>query len=245
MKAVILNSGLGRRMGNLTVDKPKCLVNVDESETILSRQIKMLENAGIKDFLITTGPFEDKIINTLKKYKDINVEYVNNPDYANTNYIYSMLLAKEKIKEDILLLHGDLVFDKDVLFQIINSKNKNTVLIQKDNSNLPEKDFKAKIENNRIKKIGIDLMDKDCYFMIPFYKITKEFIIEWINEMENFGKLNILEVYAENALNKKLDKLELNPEYYENKLCMEIDDKNDLKIWGQKFGVRSSIVYKL
>ncbi|MGM0607779.1 MAG: sugar phosphate nucleotidyltransferase [Candidatus Muiribacteriota bacterium] len=228
MKAVILNSGLGKRMGKLTEDKPKCLVNIKDKETILLRQIKMLENAGIKDFLITTGPFEEKIKKHLKEFNNINIEYVNNPDYENTNYIYSILLAKEKIKQDILLLHGDLVFEQKVLKQLLSSEKKNAVLVDKDNLNLPQKDFKAEIKNNRILKIGIDLLGKDCFFMIPFYKLSKEFIKEWIKEMENFEKNNNLKVYAENALNEILENLELLPEFYENKLCMEVDDIEDL-----------------
>ena len=38
--------------------------------------------------------------------------FVENPIYDKTNYIYSMYLAREYLKDDILLLHGDLVFDK-------------------------------------------------------------------------------------------------------------------------------------
>ena len=47
MKALILNSGLGRRMGVLTSEHPKCMTEVSAQETILSRQLHQIAEAGI------------------------------------------------------------------------------------------------------------------------------------------------------------------------------------------------------
>ena len=61
MKAFILNSGLGYRMGEYTREYPKCMTYIDEKESILSRQLKMLADLNIRDIIITTGPFENKL----------------------------------------------------------------------------------------------------------------------------------------------------------------------------------------
>ena len=61
IKAVIPNSGIGRRMEELTENKPKCLVELGNKDTILGYQIKQLLKNGIKNVLITTGPFEEQI----------------------------------------------------------------------------------------------------------------------------------------------------------------------------------------
>jgi len=53
MKALILNSGRGSRMGILTADKPKALVEV-LGETIIGRQISILSVLGIREYIITT-----------------------------------------------------------------------------------------------------------------------------------------------------------------------------------------------
>ena len=45
MKALILNSGLGSRMGELTSDHPKCMTEISSKETILSRQLNMIAAA--------------------------------------------------------------------------------------------------------------------------------------------------------------------------------------------------------
>ena len=91
MKAIILNSGLGKRMGPLSRHNPKCLIEISQDETILSRQIRILSQNGINSIIMTTGPFENKI----KKYvaqhfPSLNIEYVKNPKYATTNYLYSL-----------------------------------------------------------------------------------------------------------------------------------------------------------
>ncbi|MCC8052233.1 MAG: phosphocholine cytidylyltransferase family protein, partial [Clostridiales bacterium] len=49
MNALILNSGIGSRMGVLTSEHPKCMTEISRTETILSRQLTMLAQAGITE----------------------------------------------------------------------------------------------------------------------------------------------------------------------------------------------------
>ena len=59
MKALILNSGCGSRMGVLSAKCPKCMTKISVRETILSCQLQMLSEVGITQVVITTGPFEE------------------------------------------------------------------------------------------------------------------------------------------------------------------------------------------
>ena len=61
MKALILNSGTGSRMGVLSSQHPKCMTEISSRETILSRQLRMLSEAGVTQAVITTGPFEEAL----------------------------------------------------------------------------------------------------------------------------------------------------------------------------------------
>ena len=63
MKALILNSGLGTRMGVLTSEHPKCMTEISTNETILSRQLQQLAEAGIREVVITTGLFDTVLVN--------------------------------------------------------------------------------------------------------------------------------------------------------------------------------------
>lgn len=123
MKALILNSGLGARMGGITANRPKCLVNLDEEETILGRQLKLLKDVGIKEVIITTGIYESDIREYCNNLGlDFKYTFVNNPLSNKTNYIYSIYLAREFLDDSIVLMHGDLVFDYQVLNNLMNCK---------------------------------------------------------------------------------------------------------------------------
>lgn len=124
MKAIILNSGRGSRMGVLTSEHPKCMTEISTTETILSRQLGLLIEAGITDIVITTGYYDEILVNYCKSLKlSANFTFVNNALYEQTNYIYSIYCAKKVIEdEDIVLMHGDLVFEYSVLEDVINSK---------------------------------------------------------------------------------------------------------------------------
>ena len=60
MKAVILAAGPGTRLRPLTNEVPKCMVEVD-GRTLLERQIEMLKEVGIKDFIFCVGIFNEKL----------------------------------------------------------------------------------------------------------------------------------------------------------------------------------------
>ncbi len=239
-QVIILNSGTGSRMGELAEARPKCLVKIGNGENILGRQLNIFERFGLNDILITTGPFEDQI----KDYLDgrpewLPVSLVNNPDYEQTNYIYSLILAGEFLRNknpgEIILLHGDLVFDPEVLDKLLASGCRNAVLTNP-NIELPEKDFKAEMENGLVKKVGVDLFGENCVFLIPFYRLSGQAFSVWLEEMERFRARGELKVYAENALNNLLPGLGLYPVELENEFCMEIDDRTDLEVARSYYG---------
>ena len=78
MRALILNSGIGKRMGILSSQHPKCMTVIDKGETILSRQLKLLYQCGITEVIITTGPFEKVLMrrflsswSTCRRFKNL------------------------------------------------------------------------------------------------------------------------------------------------------------------------------
>lgn len=229
MKAIILNSGIGKRMGKLTQDKPKCLIELTNSETILQRQLRLLEEHGITDIIITTGPYREQIFNHVgEKFSNLNIEYIHNQLYDKTNYIYSVnLIERDLIDEDILLLHGDLVFDDKVLEKLIDSKDLNSVLVNKEIS-LPAKDFKGRIIEDRVKEISIDIFDSNCYLLMPLYKLNRNDFLLWLDRIQIYINRNKCNVYAEEALNEILEEIILGCTYYNNELCGEIDTIQDL-----------------
>ena len=228
MKALILASGKGERLYPVTKEIPKPLVEI-RNRAILGIQLDNLMGCGIKDVIITTGFFEAKIKEYVKeKYSNLNVSYVHNPKYNSTNYIYSMWLTKEFIDDDIILLHGDLLFEKKLLERLIDEKG-NRVLVNK-KIEVPEKDFKAVIVNDRVIKIGIEFSGENAFACLPMYKFSKADFLFWLNESEHYIEKGEVNIYAENVFNDISDELLIYPLYFNDELCMEIDTKEELEI---------------
>ena len=206
MKAIIFNSGIGSRMGNLTKDKPKCMVKLYNGETIFERQIRILSECGINDFIVTTGPYKESIIETADKYSELNFTFVENSNYMNTNYIVSMNNACKFLDDNVLLMHGDLVFNKRLIEKILRDKRESICLFN-EKKELPKKDFKGKFQGNILKEVSVDIFDDNCYAFQPLYKLSKKNIKMWKKKVAEFVKNGNTKVYAEEALNKITDKI--------------------------------------
>lgn len=227
MKIIMLNSGLGSRLGNLTDNVPKSLVEINSNQTIFSRAINILSDYS-EDFIITTGYLNNVLIKYVENnFPDFNFNFVHNPVYDKTNYIKSIDLIDE-LNEDIVLLHGDLVFSKYVAEKIIKSDNSSVVIDS--SAELPKDDFKAKIIENKVNYISTKYFGENAFACQPFYKLKKEDWKLWKNKIREFCQDGKTEVYAENALNELLDKqIFLQPLDIMGDLCSEIDTKEDLE----------------
>ena len=226
MIAIILNSGRGSRLGKYTEEIPKCMVDIGEGETIISRQLTILKQCGIEKIIITTGYLQDLLIDYVKRlYIGLNISYCYNDEYMVTNYIES-LNRVPFINEDCLLLHGDLIFDKDILDDIIAFSG--SCIIADSSAPLPEKDFKARVNNGNVKKIGVDVFGEDAVSVQPLYKLTTADWKLWKERIALFCKQGIKNVYAENALNEVLDVIDLQMVEVNAKFCGEIDNEEDL-----------------
>ena len=233
MKALILNSGLGQRMGMITNEHPKCMTEISPHDTILSRQLRMLVSFGIEEVVMTTGYYDKVLVDYCNAlHLPLKYTFVNNPLYDQTNYIYSIYCAKEELKDDdILLMHGDLVFESLAMEAVIN--NENSCMAVSSTSPLPEKDFKAVIQDGRIVKVGVEFFE-NAMAAQPLYKIKKEDWLVWLARIEMFCEAGNRKVYAENAFNEVADQCKMVPCDVQDMLCSEIDTPEDLKGVSQK-----------
>jgi len=229
MKALILNSGLGHRMCVITKEHPKCMTEISFKNTILSRQLRQLVSFGIEEVVMTTGYYDQVLVDYCDKlHLPLRFTFVNNPLYADTNYIYSIYCAKEYLKDDdIILMHGDLVFESLVLESVIDSPV--SCMAVSSTLSLPEKDFKAVIKNNQIAKVGIEFFD-DALAAQPLYKIKKEDWLVWLKKIEEYCENDNRKCYAENAFNEVSDKCKIYPCDVKDMLCAEIDTPEDLEV---------------
>lgn len=242
MKAIILNSGMGSRMGDKTISCPKCMMKLSEQETILSRQLKLLNEFDIKDIIITTGynsQLLEEYYNSLEL--DLDVLFIKNEKYQTTNYIYSIYCAREYLDDDVILMHGDIVFEKAVLLQLLELKNSSMVVSSIEE--LPKKDFKALTVGNKIEKIGIDFFESAVAAQ-PLYFLKKNDWNVWLEKIVEYCENGKTNVYAENAFNDISEKCNIETFDIKDMLCREVDTPEDLeKIIKELEKVKNKIVY--
>lgn len=236
MKAIILNSGMGSRLGKLTEHIPKSMIEIGKNETIFSKAINILLTYNIDEFIITTGYLSDVLEDYVKNtFPEVNFTFVHNPVYDSTNYIKSLDFVEDNILDDLFLLHGDLIFDKEVV-DMLSSCDESCMVVDS-SIEIPEKDFKAKIDNNLVRKVSVKYFGNDAVACQPLYKLKNEDWALWKKNIRNYCDNDNTNVYAEEALNEllneqiKLKAIDINGYY-----CSEIDNEEDLNNYKNSVG---------
>ena len=242
MKALILNSGLGSRMGVLTSEHPKCMTEISPRETILSRQLRQIADAGIEEVVITTGYYDGVLVNYCNSLDlPLHFTFVKNPIYDKTNYIYSIYCAREYLDDDIILMHGDLVFENEVFDRVVTSSV--SCMTVSSTLPLPEKDFKAVVKDGMVMKVGVEFFNEAMEAQ-ALYKLNKVDWKVWLEKIIEFCETEKTKVYAENALNELNGAANIHALDVENLLCSEIDNPEDLAVVTAKLkDIQSRTVY--
>jgi phosphoenolpyruvate phosphomutase len=229
MRALILAAGIGSRLGETAGGLPKTLVPVGDMP-ILGRILHDLLAADIHDIVIATGYQQEHIhayIDQEPAFKPLRIRYVHNPRFAETNYIYSMWLARQEIAgDDLLSFHGDMVYDSTLLTRLLGLEG-SAVFVQR-RGPLPEKDFKARVQNGRVMEIGVNVFGEDAHACMPVYKLSAADFALWMERIDQYIQREETRCYAEDALNEVSGAIDLAPLYYQDELCMEVDTEEDL-----------------
>lgn len=157
---IILAAGMGTRLGEVSKNKPKCLVQL-HGKPLLDIQITAAYSAGIENIVVVKGYRAEDI-----KYK--NVHSCVNEDYANTNMVETLFCAKDFFGRDVIVSYGDIVYEKQVLTNLLKSQYDNSVVVDtqwlsywKKRFERPEDDAESlKIDDkDNICEIGQELND--------------------------------------------------------------------------------------
>lgn len=113
MKAVILAAGEGWRLIPMGWDKPKCLLPCRDG-TLLDNTLQSILEHGIRDVIIVVG-YRRELVEEAARRHTVYCDFIVNQNYATTNTIHSLWLAREYLDEGILYFNGDVWFEPPVL----------------------------------------------------------------------------------------------------------------------------------
>lgn len=100
--AIILAAGLSSRFVPLSIDVPKSLLKV-KGEILIERQIKQLQEAGIKEIIVVVGYKKELFYYLRKKY---NVIIVENNEFMTRNN-HSSIFAVQDFLHNTYICSGD------------------------------------------------------------------------------------------------------------------------------------------
>jgi len=123
--AIILAAGRGTRLSSLHPDLPKALLEVG-GETLLSRSLGLLRDAGIERCVVVTG-HHGKTIEDLAPLH-AGLEVIENPDYAITGSMASLACALTHVRDDFLLLESDLYYEARALHALLDLHTRDAIL---------------------------------------------------------------------------------------------------------------------
>lgn len=238
MQALMLAAGMGRRLGKYTEAMTKCMISVG-GRTLLERTVDALKKAGIQKFVMVVGWEADKLVEFVQNnIHDMECEFVYNYDYATTNNIYSLWLAREYLlRDDTVLLESDLVYDQSVLKCVVDAPENDmvvvapyeqwmdgTVVTLDDAGNVSE--FIAK------KDFSFDHADR-YYKTVNIYKFSREFSQRhYLPFLEAYIKAYGVNQYYETVLKviAHISNTKLHTYVLRDMPWYEIDDAQDLDI---------------
>ncbi len=124
LKAIILAAGEGTRLRPYTLDRPKCLVEVD-GYSLLDRQLAVLASEDVHSIILIGGY-------RVEMLKRPGIEIRVNPRYAETNMVWTLFCAEDDLEGDVLLCYGDIVYSREILQALLKSKADIAVAIDLD-----------------------------------------------------------------------------------------------------------------
>jgi choline kinase len=124
MRGVVLAAGRGSRLNGTAGDKPKCLVRAG-GLTLIERQIRTLQRAGVDDIVIVVGCQADRV----RQHCGTGVRYVENFRFAETNSLFSLWSARALLYEGFVVLNCDVLFHPALLDELLATHQDAALLI--------------------------------------------------------------------------------------------------------------------
>ncbi|RJS78486.1 glucose-1-phosphate thymidylyltransferase [Candidatus Bathyarchaeota archaeon] len=154
MKAVVLAAGEGTRLKPITLTRPKHLIRVG-GKLLLEHCLNALKAVGIEETLIVIHYMGDAIRTYFGDGKNfgLRISYVEQKEVLGTGNAVS--IAEPYVKEDFVLVYGDLLFSVDALKKVvaIHEREKPAATMAVVPVEKPENYGIVELENSRVKNI--------------------------------------------------------------------------------------------
>ncbi|MHC4984594.1 MAG: phosphocholine cytidylyltransferase family protein [Planctomycetota bacterium] len=158
MKAIILAAGMGKRLAEIGWDQPKCLLGFS-GRPLLNLMLSAVGACGIDRVVVVVG-YRQELIRQAVASAGVQAEFVINDDYADTNTVHSLYLAREHLNDDFIYFNADVLFDARILPMLMDGEGGRLAV---DVKHCGDEEVKVIVDSaGRIERIGKALPVADC-----------------------------------------------------------------------------------
>ncbi len=160
MRGVILAAGRGSRLNGTAGESPKCLVKAG-GLTLVERQIRALRRSGIDEITIVVGCQAERV----RQACGAGITYIENADYASTNSMYSLWMARPLLYEGFVVLNCDVLFHLDLLDDLLTATHRNALLLAYRESDQPafgDEEMKVRVREGRVVEMSKTMDPEDA-----------------------------------------------------------------------------------
>lgn len=157
MRGVILAAGAGTRLTGSDVIRPKCLAPF-AGAPLIDWQMRALGACGIDDITVVVGFEADRVRRACRP----GVRFVENPDFAATNSLYSLWLARPLLLQGFVVLNCDVLFHPAMLHDLLTAVHENALLVSFPEAGDPpfgDEEMRVCVRRGRVADIRKDLPD--------------------------------------------------------------------------------------
>ena len=123
-KVILLVAGEGKRLRPYTLDRPKCMVEID-GISLIDRQLAVLKSEGLNDIVMIGGYKADML-------KREGIKLKVSQRYYETNMVWTLFSAEEELEGDVIVSYGDIVYSREILQALLKSGADIAVTIDKE-----------------------------------------------------------------------------------------------------------------
>lgn len=143
LPVIYLAAGRGSRLGELTADRPKALVEVGD-RTLIDRSLEYLRAAGFERILVVTGHAAGSL-------EGFGAETVFNERWDTENNISSLWRVREVVASGCVIVNCDLLFESQLARRLAAAKG--SAILVDDEQPVDEESMKATEIDGRLDRL--------------------------------------------------------------------------------------------
>jgi choline kinase len=188
VKGVILAAGRGARLNGANSDMPKCLVTVG-GETLLSRNIRLLREAGVEDVAVVVGCAADTVRRTCP-----DVAFVENARFAQTNSLYSLWLARPLLTDGFVVMNCDVLTHPQLIADLLTARHEDALLLayREAGTSYSDEEMKVRVRGGRVvdmsKSMDPDEADGENLGIVKFGADGARLLVEKLDALVAAGE---------------------------------------------------------